>query len=186
MDSLYVCLFSNGHIKVGRSGSAAAGRIRQHAARVECIGIDLNNSRIFPCAGHSFPAEQQLLEKCESASADKRGDEWFSGLDFDAVCTWAEEIALMKFAEPERKQSPARKPESIALDQAIDAAGGISELARALELKSHGVIHQWRFNGVPAKYCPDLECLTGVPCESLCPEVNWAVLRGRPASTASI
>ncbi len=36
MISLYVCLFSNGHLKVGRSVNALA-RISQHEERVSCL-----------------------------------------------------------------------------------------------------------------------------------------------------
>lgn len=68
-------------------------------------------------------------------------------------------------------------PEKQALEDAISAAGGITQLARALNLGSHNVVGQWRINGVPAKHAPDIEALTGVMCERLCPEVNWKVLR---------
>ena len=37
MSALYVCLFSNGHLKVGRSAYALA-RIAQHEERVSCLG----------------------------------------------------------------------------------------------------------------------------------------------------
>jgi len=40
MDNLYVCHFSNGHIKVGRSVDPMA-RIAAHADRVGCLGIEL-------------------------------------------------------------------------------------------------------------------------------------------------
>ena len=36
MSALYVCLFSNGHLKVGRSVNALA-RISQHEERVSCL-----------------------------------------------------------------------------------------------------------------------------------------------------
>ena len=70
-------------------------------------------------------------------------------------------------------------PERQALEEAIAVAGGITHLARALNLSSHNVVGQWRTNGVPAKHAPDVEALTGVTCERLCPAVNWAVLRNR-------
>ena len=73
-------------------------------------------------------------------------------------------------------------PEKQALEEAIAVAGGITHLARALNLTSHNVIGQWRANGVPAKHAPDVEALTGVTCERLCPAVNWAVLRNREAA----
>ena len=40
MSFLYVCLFSNGHLKVGRSVNALA-RISQHEERVSCLGVEL-------------------------------------------------------------------------------------------------------------------------------------------------
>lgn len=63
------------------------------------------------------------------------------------------------------------------LDGAIRAAGGITKMAKDLGLNSHAVIQQWRLNRVPAEHCPDIEKLTGVKCEKLRPDVNWAVLR---------
>ena len=78
-------------------------------------------------------------------------------------------IGVMKALTPERQ----------ALEEAIAVAGGITHLARALNLSSHNVVGQWRRNGVPARHAPDVEALTGVTCERLCPAVNWAVLRNR-------
>ena len=66
------------------------------------------------------------------------------------------------------------------LDQAIKIADGITKLSRLLNLKSHAVINQWRLNRVPAEQCPDIEALTGIKCEALRPDVNWAVLRKQP------
>jgi DNA-binding transcriptional regulator YdaS (Cro superfamily) len=76
-----------------------------------------------------------------------------------------------------------------ALNRAIAAAGGKTALMRALNerghvVNSHGTITQWQLNGVPAKYCPDIEDLTGVKCEQLCPETNWALLRKAPRRLA--
>jgi hypothetical protein len=70
------------------------------------------------------------------------------------------------------------------IEAAIKAAGGKSELMDKLngegwEIKSYKVIDQWLLNGVPARYCPDIEDLTGVTCESLCPEVKWGKVRNR-------
>lgn len=73
-------------------------------------------------------------------------------------------------------------PQQLALDRAVEAAGGKTALMRKLnergwEIGSHNTINQWRVNGVPEKYCPDIEDLTGVRCEELCPDTNWTVLR---------
>jgi DNA-binding transcriptional regulator YdaS (Cro superfamily) len=70
-----------------------------------------------------------------------------------------------------------------ALQRAISQAGGKTALMRKLnerghDIKSHNVISQWEDNGVPAKYCPDIEAVSdGVRCEELNPDVNWSVLR---------
>lgn len=77
-------------------------------------------------------------------------------------------------------------PETQSLNNAIKAAGGIAAFARSLGLKSHSVANQWRLTRVPAEFCPDIENLTGVRCEELRPDVNWAVLRKnkRPKAAA--
>lgn len=69
-----------------------------------------------------------------------------------------------------------------AIARAIAQAGGKTALMRKLnerghDIKSHNVVSQWVGNGTPAKYCPDIEAITGVACELLQPEVNWSVLR---------
>lgn len=71
-----------------------------------------------------------------------------------------------------------------ALNSAITAAGGISAFAKSLNLSSHAVAQQWRLNQVPANHCPDIEALTGVRCEELRPDVNWAVLRNSDKAAA--
>jgi DNA-binding transcriptional regulator YdaS (Cro superfamily) len=80
-------------------------------------------------------------------------------------------------------------PKNPALERAIDAAGGITKLASALELSGHAVVHQWRSNRVPAEYCPLIERITReiaaekddpslvVLCEALRPDIAWDVLR---------
>jgi DNA-binding transcriptional regulator YdaS (Cro superfamily) len=49
---------------------------------------------------------------------------------------------------------------------------------RGWSISSHNTISQWRENGVPEKYGPDIEDITGVLCEELCPGPNWTALRG--------
>lgn len=63
------------------------------------------------------------------------------------------------------------------IENAIEAAGGITKMAKDLGLSSHMVIYQWSKNRIPADRCPDIEALTGIKCEQLRPDVNWAVLR---------
>jgi DNA-binding transcriptional regulator YdaS (Cro superfamily) len=71
-----------------------------------------------------------------------------------------------------------------ALAEAIEAAGSKKALLEQLnkrghDIRSHNVVSQWLRNGVPAKYCPDIEALTGVTCERLCPDVKWGLVRDR-------
>lgn len=75
-------------------------------------------------------------------------------------------------------------PERLALDRAISVANGKTALMRALnergwDIGGQATIGQWQKNGIPEKYCPDIEDLTGVPCEQLCPGPNWSVLRAK-------
>jgi DNA-binding transcriptional regulator YdaS (Cro superfamily) len=75
-------------------------------------------------------------------------------------------------------------PWRAALDSAIEQAGGRTALMRKLNqrgwnISSHAVIWQWGVSGIPAKYCPDIEAETGVPCEALCPDVKWGLVRDR-------
>jgi DNA-binding transcriptional regulator YdaS (Cro superfamily) len=65
-----------------------------------------------------------------------------------------------------------------ALERAIRLSGGMSAMAAALGVTGHAVIYQWKKTRVPADRCPDVEQLTGVRCEDLRPDVNWAVVRG--------
>ena len=55
---------------------------------------------------------------------------------------------------------------------------------RALIASALGVTQQaitnWKQRGIPAEKCPDIEAITGIKCEELRPDVNWAVLRKQP------
>lgn len=81
--------------------------------------------------------------------------------------------------------APEERPEG-AIERAIRLAGGPTALARALKARghnkvnSHATVNQWAATGsVPAKYCPDIEDLTGVPCEDLDTETKWGLVRNR-------
>jgi hypothetical protein len=77
-------------------------------------------------------------------------------------------------------------PTAPALREAFEKAGSRVSLMEKLNERGHqisaiGVISQWLKNGVPARYCPDIEELTGVSCERLCPDVKWGLVRDRRA-----
>lgn len=96
MQYLYVCHFSNGHIKVGRSIDPKA-RISAHADRVACMGVELVEHHIAECAGHSAPAELALIDRCAQSATKRNKSEWFEGLDFAEVIGWAESFASGNF-----------------------------------------------------------------------------------------
>jgi DNA-binding transcriptional regulator YdaS (Cro superfamily) len=69
-----------------------------------------------------------------------------------------------------------------ALQKAVEVVGSQVALAAALGVRQG---HVWKWlntavEGVPAKYCPSIERVTGgkVRCEELRPDVDWAYLRG--------
>lgn len=64
-----------------------------------------------------------------------------------------------------------------ALDEAIRKAGGLSSFAVKVGAPSDHAVKAWRLNGVPDRYCPTIERITGVACERLSPSVEWYVLR---------
>lgn len=88
MSHLYVCHFSSGHIKVGRSIDPVA-RVARHADRVACVGIELVEYRTFECAGDVFMAEAALIERCDTECTRRLKSEWFEGLTFESACEWA-------------------------------------------------------------------------------------------------
>ena len=69
-----------------------------------------------------------------------------------------------------------------ALDEAAVVVGSLSALAVAVGA-SQSAPSMWKKRGnVPAEYCPAIERETAkrghrVPCESIRPDVDWAVLR---------
>jgi hypothetical protein len=140
MNHLYVCHFSNGRIKIGRSTNPV-NRIQGHANRVFCVGIDMVEHRIFRCEFDSVAAETALIEKCTSIASEVRGLEWFAGLNFATVCDWAEQASKIR---TERNRD----------SETIDRLGGPSKLAKLLGYDSMrgGTqrIQNWKKRGIPA------------------------------------
>lgn len=72
--------------------------------------------------------------------------------------------------------------------RAVKIAGGQSALAGKLPCSNEGKpvsqarVSSWirRDKKAPSEVCPDIEALTGIKCEELRPDVNWAVLRKQP------
>jgi predicted GIY-YIG superfamily endonuclease len=91
-ESLYVCAFDNGAIKVGRSIDPVA-RIAQHEERVSCAGVLLAQKHIVECVGHTASAESALIARCADSATKRLKHEWFFGLAYSDVCDWANEYA---------------------------------------------------------------------------------------------
>jgi DNA-binding transcriptional regulator YdaS (Cro superfamily) len=167
MDSLYVCHFSNGHIKVGRSIDPMA-RIASHADRVGCLGIELVEHFIAPCT-RSAVRERLLINRCADASTQRNRSEWFVGLDYPDVCAWASECAAV-YIDPVLGDPRVAKANT-GIDAAVKAAGGLAKLAAALGETAQAVSN-WRARGVPANRCKAIEAATGVSVQFLRPN-DW-------------
>jgi addiction module HigA family antidote len=98
-DSLYIALFSTGHVKVGRSIDPQ-GRVAQHAERVACLGVELVDHRFFSCIGDVALRERQLIAYCAERCSARFKYEWFSGLSFEDVCAKAQSLAVTATAPP--------------------------------------------------------------------------------------
>ncbi|WP_198036367.1 transcriptional regulator [Cupriavidus taiwanensis] len=68
------------------------------------------------------------------------------------------------------------KQENAAMRLAVDRAGGLNKLAKALGKKPNAVSN-WLTRGVPVEFCPAIEAITGVPCEELNPKADWKVFK---------
>lgn len=72
----------------------------------------------------------------------------------------------------------------LAIARAVALAGGPTGLARMIKrgVKRQNVAYWVGAGIVPAEHCPTIERETGVPCEELCPGVEWHVLRDGASS----
>jgi len=92
MECLYVCVFSNGHIKVGRSVDPMS-RISAHQLRVSCLGIQLSEYTTIPCPMDVKASESALIDWCTENAAERFAQEWFAGLDYLKTVAEAQRIA---------------------------------------------------------------------------------------------
>lgn len=100
--SLYLCLFSQGTIKIGM-GADAAARLASHRSAGVVFGITVVRTDIIPC---ELPrkAEKLLIEWCVKNSTECNGREWFNGVDYDACLAAAQTAAAaMMGPHPERR-----------------------------------------------------------------------------------
>lgn len=78
--------------------------------------------------------------------------------------------------EPESTSAEVREC-MLALDEAINIAGGVGVLAGRIGVAPSAPSMWRKRQSVPAEYCPAIERETGVRCERLRPRVAWDVLR---------
>jgi hypothetical protein len=119
MEHLYVCQFANGHIKVGRSADPEV-RVKQHAERVSCLGVELVAFDYYPCSGSVINAEARLIARCAEHASAQRKNEWFEGLQPGLVCEWAREIAG---SDDEAPQVDHESPDFRAIVRGLMACG---------------------------------------------------------------
>lgn len=134
MEYLYVCHFSNGHIKVGRSINPAS-RIASHVERVSCVGIELIEHHSALCVGRSAPAEAELISKCAELATAQYKNEWFSGIDFQDACAFANDAANSR-----------HERSLMNVLTLIEELGGTNAVAGLLNLKPPSV-SDWKSNG---------------------------------------
>ncbi len=63
------------------------------------------------------------------------------------------------------------------IQKAIRLGGNQTGLAEKLGVTQPLIAHWKKRNEVSAEYCPQIEKITGVRCELLCPSVEWSVVR---------
>lgn len=88
---LYLCLFSDGTLKVGR-GSDPGKRITAHSGAGSCFGISMVKSDIVPC-DRIKQAERRLIKWCEQRCSLKACKEWFKGVNYDECLEVAQQLA---------------------------------------------------------------------------------------------
>jgi DNA-binding transcriptional regulator YdaS (Cro superfamily) len=61
-----------------------------------------------------------------------------------------------------------------ALEYAVEKIGGQTAMAKKLGV-SQGLVWQWlnHDTATPRNYAPEIERLTGVKCEEICPDLGW-------------
>lgn len=105
---VYICLFDNGVIKVGR-GKHAPDRISIHVSSARNFGIKLSASEYFVSI-NPWHSEKKLIEWCDRNSLERTNKEWFFGLDFSDCIS---EIKKIISDEPEKKKSTIETSEYI-------------------------------------------------------------------------
>jgi hypothetical protein len=96
-ESLYVVEFDSGVVKVGR-GRNPGQRIKSHEAIGRIAGWKKTREFTVLCTGSAGKPENELIAYASLRSKETRCREWFLGVNFDDLCTKADECA--KIAQP--------------------------------------------------------------------------------------
>lgn len=87
------------------------------------------------------------------------------------------------------EKTPVTKPEVLALLDAIAVFKTQAAFRHALsEQTGQTITSSHVFNwtqrkggsGIPTNIAPDVEKISGIPCERLCPTTHWHIVRGQP------
>ncbi|GEM_PF-2138431 len=81
---VYAVEFSDGWVKVGR-GKRAADRVVAHQNTSRMRGAEMTRSCVSALLADCKAAERELIFWCASRGISEHGNEWFSGVDFDAL-----------------------------------------------------------------------------------------------------
>jgi hypothetical protein len=129
---LYAVEFTGGLVKVGRAAKPQL-RITQHRSRLAVAGIRVTGQHVAACVGNPVKAEAALIERCASASAERRAEEWFVGLMFNDVCAWVDESAALNFplAEVHARSDVRRDGRIYWQHRALDPDAHASLICRA-------------------------------------------------------
>lgn len=168
MEALYVCHFSDGHIKVGRSVDPL-GRIASHAERVSCLGVELVASHQTQHVDQIVKREAALIAMCSGAASERHKNEWFLGLDFAKVCGWADECAYAELKQPEFPNT--------GIGRAVAMFGSCSKLAAAVDASRQNIEHWLSLGYVPAPKCAQVALATNITVEVLNPLHDWQEVR---------
>lgn len=142
---LYLCLFSDGTLKVGRGGDPEK-RVTAHAGAGACFGIVMVKSDVIPC-DRLKQAERKLIRWCEQRASAKACKEWFKGVSYDDCLEVARQIAAASIG-PHMPAKASRKVSQL-LDRIFNVTVESSAYAQGRALMvERGIVPQDAINAL--------------------------------------
>lgn len=151
MGYIYVCLFSNGLVKVGKSVNPDA-RIASHRGRVSCLRVTLSEKQVFECKGDMNLTERALINACKSNAEQVSSSEWFSGLDFEYAKNVAAQCAATEYKVPEDGALMAQIAAEV-----VKCFGSQTAVAKALGYDDVRNVSNWTTG---KRWFPTVHCVT--------------------------